>query len=367
MTLKYLIEKEFKQFLRNPFMPKMAIVFPVIIILVFPWAATMDITNIRISIVDQDHSTASQRLIQKISNSSYFILQNTTDIYTNALTDIERAQSDIILDIPPHFERNITDCHHSVLQISANSVNSLKGGVSSGYLQNIINEFSSQWEAQYGFKPNIPFNIYVNNYYNPSLDYKHFMIPALMTMILIMMCGLLPALNIVSEKEIGTIEQINVTPVSKVSFIFSKLIPYWLLGFIILTTCFLLVWLVYSYLPVGSFITIYAATALFVLVMSGVGLVISNYSTTMQQALFVMFFFIMIFILMSGLFTEVRSMPDWAQWIDIFNPPLYFINIMRSVYLKGSGIIDNTKNFGMLLVLAILINTWAINSYRKQQ
>lgn len=367
MILKYLIEKEFKQFLRNSFMPKMAIIFPAAIMLIFPWATTMDVNNIHLTIVDQDVSTASQRLAEKISESSYFILQNRTNNYQTALSDVEHGKSDIILNIPIHFERDLTKIHSSTLQISANAVNALKGSIGSGYLGSIINEFSAEWTSQHGISAQAPFHIVVNDMYNPSLNFRHFMIPALMTMVLIMMTGFLPALNIVSEKEIGTIEQINVTPISKISFILSKLIPYWLMGFLILSVCFLLSWLVYGYTPQGSFFTIYLAATLFILVMSGIGLVVSNYSATMQQALFVMFFFIMVFILMSGLFTDIRSMPDWAQCIAFFNPPRYFISIMRSVYLRGSGIMNNWMNFGILTVFGLFVNVWAVISYRKQQ
>jgi ABC-2 type transport system permease protein len=366
MTLKYLLEKEFKQFLRNPFMPRMAVMFPVIIILVFPWAATMDVSNINVSIVDRDLSTLSRRLSDKIDGSSYFVLTNHTDNYQQALEDIERGTSDIIVEIPHHFERDLTTIHRSTIQISANGVNALKGSIGSGYLQNIVSEFNSDIAARQGVSLTPPFSINIQDRFNPTLNFKMFMIPALMIMVLIMLCGLLPALNIVSEKEIGTIEQINVTPVNKAAFILSKLIPYWIMGFMILTICFILAWAVYGFLPRGSFLTIYGGAVLFVFVMSGIGLVISNYASTMQQSLFMMFFFIMIFMLMSGLFTDVRSMPDWAQDIAYFNPPRYFINIMRSVYLKGSDMIDNAHNFIMLGCFTIVVNVWAVLSYRKQ-
>lgn len=366
MVLKYLIEKEFKQFFRNSFMPKMAIIFPAVIILVFPWATTMDVNNIKVSVVDKDMSVCSQRLLNKIDGSSYFILNHRTNIYREALKDIERGESDIIVEIPQYFEKNLMTIHCAKIQISSNGINAQKSGVAQGYLQNIIKDFSNEWASQYGQQIKTPINICMKEQYNPTLNYRQFMIPALMTMVLIMLCGLLPALNIVSEKEIGTIEQINVTPLNKGSFILAKLIPYWMMGFVILTICFILSWLVYGYTPKGSFFTIYLAATFFTFVMSGIGLVISNYAGTMQQALFLMFFFIMIFILMSGLFTDVRSMPDWAQDIALFNPPRYFINIMRSVFQKGGDVIDNSQNFTMLGIFALVVNIWAILSYRKQ-
>lgn len=204
------------------------------------------------------------------------------------------------------------------------------------------------------------------NLFNPNLNYKLFMVPALMVMLLTLICGFLPALNIVSEKEVGTIEQINVTPVGKFTFILAKLFPYWLIGFVVLTICFILAWLLYGILPVGHFLVIYFFAILFVLSMSGLGLVISNHSATMQQAMFVMWFCMLILILMSGLFTPISSMPEWAQAITIFNPLKYLMQVMRMVYLKGSGFTDMLPQLGALLAFVLFFNVWAVRSYRKR-
>ncbi len=366
MQIKYLLEKEFKQFMRNPFMPRLAIMFPLFIILVYPWVTTFEVKNITVEVVDNDQSPLSQRLITKIGASEYFILKGVTNNYPDALTSIEGSKSDIILDIPKDFEKSIVMRNNPDIQISANAVNGIKGSIGSSYLAQIVNEHILEYATAHGLelKPNANFDEL--NLFNPTMDYKRFMIPALMTMIIIMMCGFLPALNIVSEKEIGTIEQINVTPISKWNFILAKLIPYWLMGFLILTICFILTAIVYGYTAQGNILTIYFAATLFILVMSGLGLLISNISNTMQQAMFVMFFVVMVSVLMSGLFTPIRSMPAWAQYITYVIPPRYFVEIMRSVFLKGGGIIENWFNFSALASLAILVNLWAVISYRKQ-
>jgi ABC-2 type transport system permease protein len=184
-------------------------------------------------------------------------------------------------------------------------------------------------------------------------------------MLLTMISGFLPALNIVGEKEAGTIEQMNVTPVKKFMFVLAKLIPYWIIGFIVLTICMGLAALVYGIYPVGSLLMIYFFASIYILVVSGFGLVVSNYSNTMQQAMFVMFFFVMVFILMSGLFTPVSSMPDWAQKITIFNPLKYLMQVMRLVYLKGSAFGEMIPQFLALCGFALWLNTWAVISYRK--
>ena len=192
-----------------------------------------------------------------------------------------------------------------------------------------------------------------------------FMVPALMVMVLTILCGFLPALNIVGEKEKGTIEQMNVTPVRKFTLILSKLIPYWLVGFIVLTICFGVAGLVYRLVPAGHLSTIYIFSAIFVLAISGFGLVISNYARTVQQAMFMMFFFIITMIFMSGLYTQIASMPPWARMISNFSPLRYLMEVLRLVYLKGSGIAELRSHFFALCGFAIFFNGWAILSYRK--
>jgi ABC-2 type transport system permease protein len=191
------------------------------------------------------------------------------------------------------------------------------------------------------------------------------MVPALMVVLLTMLCGFLPALNIVREKEDGSIEQMNVTPVGKIQFILAKLIPYWLIGFLALSISFILAALIYKLLPAGSLLTVYCFATVFGLILTGVGLVVSNYSATMQQAMFVMMFFIIVFILMSGLFTPIRSMPAWAQAITVINPLRYFIEMMRMVYLKGSTLADLVFQLSALAGFAVFFNLWAVLSYKK--
>jgi len=191
------------------------------------------------------------------------------------------------------------------------------------------------------------------------------MVPALMVMILAMICGFLPALNIVGEKESGTIEQINVTPIKKYTFILSKLIPYWLIGYFVLTIGMLIAMFFWKLIPQGSVLTIYFFATLFIIAFSGFGLVISNYAVNMQQAMFMMFFFVLTFIFLSGLYTPVANMPIWAQRISDFSPMKYIIQVLRRVYLKGSGISDLTRPLLALVSFAVFFYSWAIISYKK--
>ena len=230
-----------------------------------------------------------------------------------------------------------------------------------------MNAYATEIRASHSgsISPSPVINIDTQGRFNPYLDYKVFMVPALMAQLLMMLCGFLPALHSVSEKEFGTIEQINVTPVSKFTFILAKLIPYWIAGILILTIGIILAWLVYGLVPAGHLWLLYFFALLFIIVISGMGLVVSNYSQTMQQAMFVMFFFVIIIMLMSGLFTPINSMPEWAQTITIANPLKYFIQVTRMVYLKGSGFSDLIMQFIALFLMAIALNGWAVFSYKK--
>ena len=391
MMLKYLLEKEFKQFFRNSFLPKLVVVFPVMVMLVIPWITTMDIRDIRVVVVDHDRSTASGQLIRDIDASMYFLLEEVTDRYDNAIRKIEYGTADAIVEIPSGFEKDLVTGGATSVQISINTVNGTKGTLGGGYLGSIMASFSQRFLSENTTTPviardeaispviardeaiSLPLSsgrmpeLLTQYRYNPLLDYKLYMIPALMVILLIVMCGFLPTLNIVSEKERGTIEQMNVTPVSKFMFILAKLIPYWLMSIIVLTICMATAYLVYGLYPKGNILIIYLFSFLFSLSLSGLGLVISNYSNTMQQAMFVMFFFIMIFQLMSGLLTPIRSMPEWAQWLTLFNPPRYFVQMMRLMYLKGGTLSDLSTELFALLGFVFFFGLWAVVSYRKRE
>lgn len=363
MILKYILEKEFRQMLRNPIIPRLIVAFPCMMMLLMPWAATLEVKDSRLCVVDQDHSSLSRRLVDKVAATPSFRLAATATDYDAALALVKQDKVDVILELPPRMERDFMRGEPIDIQISANAINGTKGSLSSAYLMQVVNTFfAREGDSGDGL---VNFRIEERSLFNPTLDYKVFMVPALMVMLLTMMCGFLPALNIVSEKEVGTIEQLNVTPLSKPVFILGKLLPYWVVGLLVLTLCFLLAHLLYGLTPVGSWGLLYSFACVYILIMSGVGLVISNYSATMQQAMFVMFFFMLIFVLMSGLFTPVSSMPQWARMISQINPLTHFNQVMRMIYLKGSGLKDLLPQLYTLLGFMAFFNTWAILSYKK--
>jgi ABC-2 type transport system permease protein len=353
MILRFLIEKEFKQIRRNSFLPKMIILFPIVMMLVVPWITNMEVKNIKLLVVDNDRSMVSQQLVHQMEASKYFIFQGLSSTYSTALDEIKKGNTDIVAVIPQHYARNLTNKQPTNVLIAANSVNGTKGGMGSAYLSSIL--LPSQGNEM----------LSVLNLFNVYQDYKVFMIPALMAILLILFCGFMPALNIVSEKEAGTIEQINVSPVSAVSFISAKIIPYWVIGMLVMTICFILSWAVYGITSVGPLLLIYLLAIIMAVVMSSFGLLISNYSETMQQAMLVMWFCMVCFILLSGLFTPVRSMPAWAQTLTILNPMKYFIDGMRTVFIRGGGAAAICTQLSVLSAFAVILSSWAILSYKK--
>ena len=363
--LSILIQKEFIQISRNPLLPKLIIIFPVMVMLVLPWVTTMDVRSVKVGIIDNDCSTLSQRIISDIRAAEYFTIEGMYTTHQQALAALEECKSDVILFIPKDFERDLTSVQPQKLDISANAVNAIKGSLGGQYLVQMIGSSLSKYTTGKGM-PQQEDLIVVQNRYNPTLNYRHLMVPALMIMLLILICGFLSAINIVIEKENGTIEQINVTPVGRFTFILAKLIPFWLIGLFVITIAMIVARLAYGLSPVGALGNIYLATILFILVFSGFGVTVANLSDNIQQTMFVMFFFIIIFILLSGLLTPISSMPEWAQKFTLLLPPRYYIEIMRAVYLKGTTFLELWHNFAALGVFVVIFNSLAAITYKKQ-
>ena len=331
---------------------------------VMPWVMNQEVKNIRVDVVDIDHTTHSQQLVHQIEASNYFIFNGQKATYQEAMKDIETSMADIILEI-----------RDGKYLIAANAVNGTKGSIGSAYISQILASPPAPLRLERGVVSSasqesillspIGEGAGVRLLYNQHQDYKVFMIPALMGILMMMLCGFLPALNIVGEKEKGTIEQINVTPVSKWSFILAKLIPYWIIGLLVLTVCLVLSWLVYGITCQGPLWLVYLLAILLALFFSSFGLIVSNYSDTMQQAMLVMWFFVVCLMLLSGLFTPVRSMPDWAYLTTYINPMHYFADAIRTVFVRGGTFQAIAHQVAALAAIASLMAIWAVMSYKK--
>ena len=359
--LRYLIQKEFLQIRRNAFLPRLIVIFPIMMICVMPWVMNQEVKNIRVDVVDNDRSTLSRQLVHSIEASNYFIFNGQKPTYRAALKDIEAMDADVVLVIPLHYSRDLTQGRRPQVLIAANAVNGTKGSMGSAYLSQIVTAHVEPSVAAMQAKLSTLF------LYNKHLNYKVFMIPALFAMVMMLMCGFLPTLNIVGEKEAGTIESINVTPVPKWAFILAKLIPYWLIALFVIVVNILLSWLIYGITCAGPLWLVFVLAMLLALFWSSFGLIISNYSDTMQQAVFVMWFFVVCMLLLSGLFMPVRSMPHLAYLTTYVNPMHYFVDGIRTVFVRGGDFHSIAHQLLALLVIASLMAVWAIKSYRKNQ
>ncbi|HMG17038.1 MAG TPA: ABC transporter permease, partial [Saprospiraceae bacterium] len=279
-------------------------------------------------------------------------------------------KADIILEFPVNFEKTLIKENNATTFLAVNAVNGARANLGASYLSSILRDFNQdvrlKWIQIPKFSPEPRIEASYSNWFNTHMNYKQFMVPGILVILLTMVGANMAALNIVKEKEIGTIEQINVSPVKKYHFILAKLIPFWIIGQVVLTVGLLVALVIYGIIPAGNPGLIYAFSSIYLLAVLGMGLLISTYAHTQQQAMLISFFLMMIFILMGGLYTSIESMPQWAQNISKFNPIAYFIKVMRMVVMKGSEFRDILPHLGVVLLMALVFNGWAIFSYRKR-
>jgi ABC-2 type transport system permease protein len=369
-TILYLLEKEFRQIFRNKAIMAIILVVPVVQLIILPLAANYEVKNINLSIVDHDHSPYSRQLVSKISSSGYFRMQAYETSFRAALRSVESDRSDVVLEIPPGFERNLVRHQEEKVFIAVNAINGVKASLGGAYLNNIVRDFNAEIRMKLmvitdKYSPSPVISISSVNRFNPFMNYHLFMVPGILAFLVTMVGGYLCALNIVKEKEIGTIEQINVTPIKKHHFILGKLIPFWVIGLVVFTLGMLVSRVVYGIVPAGSLLLLYGFVAVYLIAVLGFGLLVSTFCDTQQQAMFIAFFFVMIFILMGGLFTSIDSMPGWAKVIAGLNPVSYMIDVMRMIVLKGSGFADIQMHLVRVMLFGMVLNGWAILNYRK--
>ena len=369
-TILYIIQKEFKQIFRNKGMLPIIFVLPVLQLIILSNAATFEVKNIKFGYIDNDHTSTSRALVEKFNASSYFNVLTEFSSESTASAEMLLGNVDVVLDIPQYFERDLQKEKYINLGVTINAIDGAAAGVENLYITQIIKRFNQHLKVdllQISDNQIIPVNIETIPlfWYNETLNYKTFMVPGILVLLVTMITLFLSGMNIVREKEIGTLEQINVTPIKKSQFIIGKLFPFWVIGMGLLTIGLLLAKLIFQVPMVGSLALLYLYTSIYILVILGIGLFISNFTDTQQQAMFIAWFFTVIFILMSGLFTPIESMPKWAQIVTEFNPIRYFVEVMRMVMLKGSGFMDILPHLLKTLLYAFVMNGLAVWRYKK--
>ena len=368
----FILEKEFRQIFRNKAMLPIIFVIPIVQLLVLSFAVDYEIKNLNLYIVDQDRSDFSRELANKFTASGYFQLSGYGNSMEQALLSIEKMESDLLLTVPPRFENDLIRNGQSGIQLMADAIDGAKAGLAANYALAIIGDFTRSVNLEQGIRMgrNISMDFKrvdtrTKFWFNPNMDYKTYMVPGILVVLITMIGSFLASMNIVREKELGTIEQINVTPIKKYQFILGKTIPFWILAMFELSLGLFVGWLVFDIPVRGSLLTLYSFAAIYMLLVLGFGLLISTLTNTQQQAMFISWFFLVIFILMGGLFTPIENMPPWAQHITLFNPIRYFVEVTRAVMLKGSGFADLQGHFIIITAYAVVMNALAVWKYRK--
>ena len=368
-TILYLIRKEFLQIFRNKFISKAIFGVPIIQMLILVPAITFEIKNVNLCIIDNDQSSESRGLISKLEGSTFFKVTHTTWSEKEANNMLHRNKCNLILNIPLGFGRDINSGKPAAILATIDAINALSAQLSWAYLNGVITDYNLNLITENLSITGISIGSRVmpaNRYwYNEKLNYKYYMLPGILVILVTAIGFLLAGLNMVREKEIGTIEQINVTPVKKHQFIIAKMVPFIIIGLIDLALGLAIGKITFDIPFEGSLLLLFLGSAIFLIAVLGLALFISTLSGTQQQYMFVAFFFMIIFILMSGIFTPFESMPLWAQKFDLVNPVAYLIRINRMVMLKGSTIHDISTELLSLGIIAIGFTAFAVRRYRK--
>lgn len=359
------IRKEFLQIKRNPIMLFIILVVPVIQLIVLVYAANPIMKEIKVGIVDHDRSMLSTRLTNKILASGYFISAGYFDDQKAASEAMSQRQVDLIIEYPELFQRRTLKGLHPDISLTMDAVNSMKASLASSYVSQIIQQFALEQNKQNKQSEIASVNLTYSQWYNPLMDHKSFTLPGILAILLTVTSIVLSAMNIVREKEMGNIEQINVTPIHKITFMVGKVIPYGLLGLLQFSIGLITMRFLFGLPIAGSLLMLYFTACLYLLVVLGIGFLISTISNTQSQAMFTTLFFIFIAVLMSGFVTPVASMPSWAQTMNLLNPVSYMVSLMQAVILKGATFADIKADLFILSGMACFINMMAVAFYRK--
>lgn len=370
-TIFFLIRKELLQVFRDPIMPRAILLAPIVMLFILSNAMTFEVKQADLALIDLDRSQASRGLVQQFLSTGRFVLTVETPSGEVADQALLNRNAGVVLRIPSAFERDLRRGVSPQVQLILNAEDGAAAGVVLSYAQNIVADFGREWAAGAGIRTAVSgisargLTIQTRKLYNPTGDYRDYMAIGLLAALLTMIGVLLTALNIAREKEIGTLEQINVTPITRAQFILGKLLPFWFLGLIELTVGLLVIRFGFGVEFVGNPLVVYVGAAVYLAAALSIGLLISTSADTQQQALFVTYFVIVCFIFLGGIFTPAQSMPQWAQIISEANPIKHFVVLLRAVLLKGAGFGTVAKELLAMAGIAVVILPVALLQYRK--
>lgn len=379
-ALRFLLRKEFLQILRDKVILRMLFIMPMLQLLVLSNAATFEVKRAQLYVVDHDRTTVSRGVADRLVASGRFVPVGTSASMAVADDAMLDRRADVILVVPEGFERDLVRERRATVQLVMNAEDGSAAGVTRAYATEVLAAYSAELGAEVspalatvGARPELPpqrgrpaMEVRTRAWYNTDLEYRDYMVPGILVQLVTIIGTLLTAMNIVREKEAGTLDQLNVTPVTRSAFIAAKLIPLWVIAMLELAMGLVIARLVFDVPMRGNLGIVFLAGACYLVAALGIGLWISTVVETQQQAMFVTFFLTMIYLLMSGLFTPIRAMPHWAQWIARVNPMMHFIALMRAVLLKGAGLREVALPLGVLAASGALVLTGAVRRYRKR-
>jgi ABC-2 type transport system permease protein len=361
-----LIKKEFLQIFRNPVLWKLITFLPVAQLLLFPFAADLEIKEVNVAIIDHDKSMLSHDILQTLEGNDYFNIVKGIQTHTQAELAMKKNRVDVIIEIPARCEEKIYRKEKPVIGIVANAINTVKASVGVAYLQQFFTDYFQTAFSSFA-KPNTPqIDIYVSRWFNEKLDYKNIFVPGILAVLVSMIGAMLSTLNIVREKELGTIEQINISPITKSQFFIGKMIPFFIIGMGEFAVGLLIMVFLFGIGIQGSLATLLLFTAVFLLAMLGLGFMVSIFAENQVQSMFAIIFFFIVFILLSGLFTPLDSMPTWAKTLNLINPIAHFIVILKSIILKGSSLFELRNYLIGISLFALTVNSITVIFYKNR-
>jgi ABC-2 type transport system permease protein len=347
------------------------LLIPFVQLLILANAATFEIRDTPLYVVDQDHTVASRGLVSRFAASGNFGIIGASPSSELANEQLLSGRATMVLTIPRDFERALVRQHIATVQLVVNAEKGMAAGIVQFYASRILSRYATELAREIGSvavprrgAPDV--DVRTRAWFNPTLDYRHYMVPGILVALVTLIGTLLTAQNIAREKELGTLEQLNVTPITRGQFIAGKLLPFWVLGMFELSAGLVLGRLVFGVPVLGSPLLLLSVSAVYLVAALGVGLWISTIVETQQQAMFVTFFIMMIYLLMSGLFTPIDSMPHWVQVVAMVNPVRHFVAISRAVLVKGATLREIQEPFIILVVFAGVVFTLAVRQYSKR-
>ena len=360
-TIGFLLRKEFTQIFRDAAMLRLLIAVPVLQLLLLSNAATFQIRSADIHVVDLDRSSTSRAAIQALVGSGYFNVTGSSasmEVANDALLARDVAG---IIHLPQGLERDLVRTGAAPVQVVLNA----EDGAAAGVLQSYIGRILTGLGGEPHTAPR-PIEVRPRGWYNADLEYDDYMVPGILVVLVTIVATAVASMNIVREKEIGTLEQLNVTPITRTQFIAGKLAPFWIIALVDMALGMLVAWLVFDIPIRGSLLLVLLATVVYLFAALGIGLWISAVVDTQQQAMFVTFAVNMVYLLMSGLFTPLASMPEWAEWAAQLSPVKHFIVIMRAVLVRGAGLADIRVPLVVLAVYGGVVLILAVRQYAKR-